>query len=67
LLTGNVSRYSTQQKSAKTAAVAPRVQRQEISANVSDGRRNVAQKPSIVGDGSDINLLVVLNLCYFLE
>jgi len=43
-----------QHNATKTAAVDPTVQRHAISANVSEGRRNAARKPSVVGDGADI-------------
>jgi hypothetical protein len=49
-----LSRYSIKPKLNKAAVVAPNVQRHAISADVSDGRRKAARKPSIVGDGEDI-------------
>src|ERR1700730_7444107 len=55
LVTGSVPRYSTNQKPINAQATAPMVQRQAISAKIADGLRNVARKPSRVGDGGDIH------------
>jgi hypothetical protein len=52
--TGSVARYSMTQKRDNAQATAPAVQRQAISANVSEGRRSAARKPSNVGETRDI-------------
>ena len=67
VVTGSVSRYSMKQKRNKAAAVAPSVQRHAISANVSDGRRNAARKPSIVGDGADIPRFSLIRIAHVVK
>ena len=54
-VTGSVPRYSTNQKPINAQATAPTVQRQAISAKISDGLRNAARNASRVGDGGDIH------------
>jgi hypothetical protein len=46
--------YSTKKKTANAQATAPVVQRHAISAQVSEGLRKAARKPSTVGDGFGI-------------
>src|SRR3954468_24394418 len=50
LVTRRVSRYSNKPKKKRTVAVTPTTQRQVISANVNEGRRNAARNPSAVGE-----------------
>jgi hypothetical protein len=50
-----VLRYSKRPKKNKAPAVAPTTHRHMISANVSDGRRYAARKPSSVGEMRGIN------------
>ena len=50
LVTGSVSRNSISQKKTIAQPTAPTVQRQAISAKVSEGRRKLARKPSSVGE-----------------
>src|SRR5580704_7791522 len=52
--TGSVSRYSRSENPTRAVAVAPTVQRHEISASVSEGRRKAARKPSSVGEMRDM-------------
>ncbi len=49
-VTFRVFRYWTRLKTKRAVAVPPTVQRQRISPNVSDGRRNAARNPSAVGE-----------------
>src|SRR5580693_2165507 len=49
-VTGRVSRYSKQENVMSSPAVAPKLQRQASSAKPRDGRRNMARKPSRVGE-----------------
>src|SRR5580704_6765227 len=49
-VTGRVSRYSKQENVMSSPAAAPKLQRQAISAKPRDGRRNMARKPSRVGE-----------------
>src|SRR5260370_15653675 len=52
--TGSVSRNSISEKKSTAQATATTVQRQAISASVSEGRRKAARKPSRVGERRDI-------------
>src|ERR1700683_4885837 len=56
-VTGSVSRYSMSEKKISAQATAPAVQRHAIAANVSEGRRNAARKPSSVGETLGMALL----------
>src|SRR5277367_5403804 len=55
-VTGSVSRNSISQKKTSAHPTAPTVQRQVISARVSEGRRKLARKPSSVGEMRGMNL-----------
>src|ERR1700723_1816231 len=55
-VTGSVSRNSMSPKTIRVQANAPTVQRQAISAKVSEGQRKLARKPSSVGETRGINL-----------